>query len=138
MKKTVQSKLFAIAIVLFSASAMAKDEVHNEQVHFDPGTNGTTVQGSIKGYATVNYKLAANSGQSMRVSMETSNASAYFNIIAPGKAPGDGAMFIGSTEGNNYVGTLPLKGTYTIQVYFMRNAARRNETANYKLHIGID
>ena len=69
MKKTVKSKLIAIAIVIFSASAMAKDEVHNEQVHFDRGTNGITVQDSIKGYATVNYKLAANSGQLMRLSL---------------------------------------------------------------------
>lgn len=36
--------------------------------------------------------------------MTTSNASAYFNIFAPCKGPGDAAMFIGSPEGLAYEG----------------------------------
>lgn len=136
----MKSELFAAAVIvaLLSLPAMAKDVVHNKQVHFDRGTNGTTVTGTIKGYETVNYKVGAKSGQSMRVSLETSNDSSYFNIFVPEKGPGDGAMFIGSTKGNSYVGMLPASGVYTIQVYMMRNAARRNETAHYKLHIGIN
>ncbi|RLA25400.1 MAG: DNA breaking-rejoining protein [Gammaproteobacteria bacterium] len=132
--------LFTVAFMgaILSIPAVAKDEVRNEQVHFERGTNGTTVAGSVKGYASINYTLGANSEQSMRVSLEASNASAYFNIYAPGKGPGDEAMFVGSMGGNSYVGTTPAKGSYIIQVYLMRNAARRNETANYKLHIGID
>ena len=74
----------------------------------------------------------------MRVSLETNNASAYFNIYAPDKGPGDEAMFVGSMDGNSHVGTTSAKGSYIIQVYLMRNVAKRNETANYKLHIGID
>jgi hypothetical protein len=46
-------------------------------------------------------------------------------------------MFIGSTSGGRFEGTLPADGTYTIQVYLMRNAARRGESATYKLDIGI-
>ena len=126
----------ALSVGLFSVQAIAKDKVTTHQVHFDKGTNGTTVKGHVKGYDTVNYKLGARSGQSMRVSLESKTA--YINIFEPGKGTGGGAMFIGSIKGASYVGTLPKSGTYTIQVYLMRNEARRGTTAPYKLHIGID
>jgi len=74
----------------------------------------------------------------MVVVLKTDNGSNYFNIFAPGKKPGDEAMFIGSTLGDRYDGTLPADGKYTVQVYLMRNAARRNEKVNYTLEIGID
>ncbi len=136
----MKRKLFAAAlgIAVFTISSIAKDIVHNKQIHFDKGTNGATEKGTIKGYESYNYKIGAKSGQYMRVSLETKATSAYFNILEPGKGPGDQAMFIGSSEGNIYTGNLPKDGIYTIQVYMMRNAARRNEVANYQLHVGID
>ena len=137
MKIGVFTKV-VVSGILLCVSAMAKDVVHNAQVHFDKGTNGTTLKGKIKGYDTFNYTLGAKAGQYMRVSLETKHTATYFNIFEPGKGPGDAAMFIGSTQGNAYTGNLPKDGTYTIQVYMMRSAARRNETANYQLHIGID
>ena len=134
----MKGKLFAAAlgIALFSSSSMAKDKVSTHQVHFDKGTTGSTVKGHVKGYNTVNYKLGAKSGQSMRVSLESKKA--FINIFEPGKGVGDGAMFIGSIKGANYTGVLPESGTYTIQVYLMRNEARRDTKTNYILHIGID
>ena len=128
--------VFALSAGLLSMPAMAKDKVTTHQVHFDKGTNGTTVQDSVKGYDTLNYKLGAKAGQSMRVSLESKKA--FINIFEPGKGPGDEAMFRGSAEGSSYVGMLPKSGTYTIQVFLMRNEARRGTTASYKLHIGID
>ena len=127
---------FTLGLALCTMPAMAKDKVTTHQVHFDKGTNGTTVQGSVKGYDTVNYKLGAKADQSMRVSLESKKA--FINIFEPGKSPGDGAMFRGSVEGSSYVGTLPKSGTYTIQVFLMRNEARRGTKASYKLHVGID
>jgi len=124
--------------LLLSLPAVAKDEVHTKQVHFDKGTSGTTVSGSIQGYESYNYKIGANANQYMRVYLETKHKATYMNIYAPGKGPGEEAMFIGSTKGDSFTGALPAKGNYTIQVFMMRSAARRNETANYQLHIGID
>ena len=128
--------VIAVGVALLSVPAMTKDVVHTKQVHFDKGTNGTTVQGSIKGYETVNYKLGAKADQSMRVSLESKKA--FINIFEPDKDPGNEAMFIGSMAGASYVGILPKSGTYTIQVYLMRNEARRDTKINYKLHIGVD
>ena len=134
MKKYVLA--MALSVGLFSVQAIAKDKVTTHQVHFDKGTNGTTVKGHVKGYDTVNYKLGAKAGQSMRVSLESKKA--FMNIFEPGKGAGDGAMFGGTIKGASYVGTLPKNGTYTIQVFLMRNEARRGTSAPYTLHIGID
>jgi hypothetical protein len=134
MKKYV--RIIALSAGLLTMPAIAKDKVTTHQVHFDKGTTGSTVKGHVKGYDTVNYKLGAKEGQYMRVSLESKKA--FINIFEPGNGPGDGAMFIGSTEGKSYTGNLPKSGTYTIQVYLMRNEARRGTSAPYALHIGID
>lgn len=134
MKK--QLMIITVVTALLFVPAIAKDKVITHQVHFDKGTTGASVSGSVIGYDTVNYKLGAKEGQSMRVSLESKKA--FINIFEPGKGPGDGAIFIGSTEGKSYVGILPKSGTYIIQVYLMRNEARRGTSASYKLHMGID
>lgn len=134
MKKHILTMIFSV--ILYINPAVAKDVVHTKQVHFDKGTNGATFKGSVKGYDTVEYKLGAKEGQYMRVTLESKKA--YFNIFEPGKGPGDMAMFIGNIRGNSYMGSLPASGSYTIQVYLMRNEARRGTTAPYTLHIGID
>ncbi len=137
MENSIFTKIAMIGFLLY-LPAMAKDVVHTKQVHFEKGTSGTTIEGKIQGYESYNYKIGANADQYMRVYLETKHTATYMNIYTPGKGPGDQAMFIGSTKGNSFTGILPEKGTYTIQVFMMRSAARRNETAKYQLHIGID
>lgn len=127
----------AIGLVSFSTFAVAED-ARDEQVRFTHGTSVTTIKATITGWESVNYKLRARAGQSMIVVLNTSNSGNYFNIYTPGKGPGDAAVFIGTSRGNRYEGILPTDGEYTVQVFLMRNAARRNEKANYTLEIGID
>jgi hypothetical protein len=120
-----------VASLLF-VPAMAKNKVTTHQVHFAKGTTGSTIKGHVKGYDTVNYKLGAKAGQSMGVGLKSKKA--FFTIIAPGKE----VIFNGTIKGNSYLDTLPTSGTYTIQVYLMRNEARRGTNAPYTLEIGID
>ena len=103
-------------------------------VSFAKGTSSQTLKGSIKGDQSRDYIVDAHTGQTLTVDFKPSNASAYFNVIAPGA---DSAMFIGSTEGNRFSGPLTTSGRHTVQLYLMRNAARRNETANYTLTVGM-
>jgi hypothetical protein len=70
----------------------------------------------------------------MSVTLKTSNNANYFNVLPPGS---QAAIAIGSTVGHEWTGTLPADGDYTIRVYLMRSAARRNETARYSLSVGI-
>jgi len=45
-------------------------------------------------------------------------------------------MYAGQT-GEDFKGVLPTDGDYTIRVYLVRAAARRNETSNYTLTISV-
>ena len=77
--------------------------------------------------------LEASKGQHMNVSMATHNGANYFTILPPGE--NEVGIFNGSTNGNQFEGTLPKSGAYKIRVYMMRSAARRNEVANYRLEM---
>lgn len=109
--------------------------IESHPIQFAKGTSSATIKATLKGDQTVDYKLRAKAGQTMQVSMKTSNASSYFNVLPPG-SKGE-AIFIGSRDGNDWTGALPKDGEYTVRVYLMRNAARRNEVANYTLTVGI-
>jgi hypothetical protein len=122
------------ALLLAGATVAAQVDIREEQIQFKKGASGAMVKGSIKGSQIVDYRVRAQVGQSMVVNFKTSNSSAYFNVMAPGV---DSAMFVGSTSGSHFEGELPADGAYTIRVYLMRNAARRNETAKYTLEVGI-
>lgn len=129
----------AAAIWVGGAAISVADDVRTETVQFKTGTSGTSFKDKIKGYDSVQYVLGAGKGQTMSVTLQADNASAYFNIYEPGLKPGeDGAMYVGSINGVEFVGELPSKGDYVIQVYMMRNAARRDEVASYMLDIGIE
>lgn len=95
-----------------------------------PGTK--TVRGKIRGYDTAEYKVAVRQGQALAVKLKTSSRSNYFNITPPGAQE---ASFIGSIKGLEYRGKVDQDGEYTVSVYLMRNAARRNESAAYTLTV---
>jgi hypothetical protein len=120
-----------ILLILFCTPIQAR-EIRQEQLQLKQGGNGTTIKGTIKGYQTVDYQLSAVAGQSIVIRFKSSNLSAYFNVLPPGS---DEAIFIGSTSGNRFEAVLPSDGVYTIRVYLMRSAARRNETAKYTLEV---
>ncbi len=115
-------------------SSLAAEEGRQERIHFAAGKSSATVSGTIKGDEYIDYLLGATAGQTMTVSMATTNASTNFNVTAPGA---DAALFIGSVSGNAFTGTLSASGDYTVRVYLMRNAARRQETAKYSLSLAI-
>ena len=127
-----QAILIGMSLLVTMAAAEAQSRV--ERVHFAPGTSGTVINGTIRGDEAVDYLLGASAGQRMIVSLQTTNASNYFNVTAPGAAA---AMYIGSISGNSFSGVIPSSGDYRISVYLMRNAARRNETSSYSLSVQI-
>ncbi len=137
MKTPLAYALVTAIIVGLAAPlpAVARDEIRQETIHFQKGSSGATVSGTLKGYETVDYRLRASAGQTMRVSLRTNNGANYFNVLPPGSS--DEAIFVGSSSGNDFSGTLPATGDYTVRVYLMRNAARRNEAANYTIKVGI-
>jgi len=127
--------LVACLTLAMSAPAMGQDGIRTERVSFSPGTSGATVSGTITGREGVDYLLNARAGQRMSVDMTTDNTQAYFNVLEPGETAE--AIFVGSTEGKAFAGTLAESGDYRIRVYLMRAAARRGESADYTLDIAI-
>jgi hypothetical protein len=123
------------SLSLISTPAAHADEIRSQAVQFAKGHSTATVKGTIKGRQTIDYTLRARAGQTMKVSLKTSNGANYFNVLPPGS--NDVAIFVGSTGGNEWTGALPADGEYKVRVYLMRSAARRNETASYTLTVGI-
>jgi len=133
MKRTLVWMLTCVGIVAATA-AWAGDDIRVQTVQFAKGKSSATVKDKIKGRESVDYKLGAAAGQTMTVTLKPSNRSTYFNVMAPGD---DSAIFIGSTSGNTFSGSLPKTGNYVVRVYLMSNAARRNETSSYSIDFKI-
>jgi hypothetical protein len=133
MRSLLAYVLTGLFLLPMLASAAAR--IRQEQVQFGKGESGTTVTGTIQGDQIVDYQLRAGAGQTMVADFKPSNLSAYFNVLPP---PGsETAIFVGSISGNHFEGTLPADGVYTVRVYLMRNAARRNESTRYTLKVAI-
>lgn len=126
---------FALACALFMANPGGAAGVATQSIQFAKGASSASVKGAIKGRQTIDYTVRAKAGQTMAVTLKTSNGSNYFNVLPPGS--NDVAIFIGSSDGNEFSGVLPSDGEYKVRVYLMRNAARRDESANYTLTVGI-
>lgn len=131
----VKSALLALLLSgAILAPAIAQTS-RTETVRFQRGTSGTTIEGRITGDQSVRYSVGVSAGQTMDVQLDTDNASGYFNITAPGASQ---ALYNGSVSGNATAFVVPSSGNYIVEVYLMRNAARRGETANYDLTLYVE
>lgn len=119
-----------------SDDAEVIDGIENRRVSFASGSNSATIEGSITGYESIDYLLNVREGQSMNISMATQHGSTYFNLLEPGETAV--ATHIGSTVGNQFEGVAAESGDYRVRVYMMRSAARRDETAEYRLEMIVD
>lgn len=128
-------KSLILSAALLTAVPSFADDTRREVVHFAPGSSGSTIKSSVKGYQTVQYSLSVTAGQKMSVQLDSKNSSLYFNVTAPGA---DAAMYNSSIDGNGTTITIPSSGKYLIDVYLMRNAARRSESASYDLTLYVE
>jgi hypothetical protein len=124
--------------LLLAPAAFASDAVtiRKERVQFAAGASSAAIKGHLKGDATVDYVIGARAGQTLAVTMKRSNGQNYFNVNPPGT---EVSMFVGSSDstGTAFKGLLPADGDYAVRVYLMRPAARRGESSDYTLTIGV-
>jgi hypothetical protein len=113
-------------------AAFAQDRT--ERLDFAQGRSSRTVRGSVVGYDAIDYVVRVRDGQRLAATLNTNNASNYLNIKARGSSE---ALFIGSTSGNIGDVIVPATGDYVVQVYLMRNAARRGERADFSLKVEV-
>ncbi len=133
--KTI-SVLTATTLVTAAIPALA-DKTHTERVEFAAGKSSATLTGKVTGRDTVLYKLNARDKQFLNVGLTTDNESSDFNIYIPGRGPGDEALFTSAIGGREYTGQLYKTGDHSITVFLNRNAARKGQTANFKLHVSV-
>ena len=131
-----RSILLTALLALAPPLAGAADKVTTTPVQFAKGTSSATLRGTVAGYDTVRYTVAARAGQIMTVTLAGS-ANANLNVYAPGVVPGQGEALGSTDERRRWTGTLPASGTYVVQVYQMRAQARRGEKAPHTLTVAI-
>lgn len=135
MNKFSFIKQIALAFII-GMPLMSIGQIETRKITIPAGKTSTTVNSSVKGDQTIDYKVNAREGQELKVSMKTNINSNYFNVLAPGST--DEAIYIGSTEGTNkFSGTVSTSGEYVIRVYLMRSSARSNTKANFTLNVGL-
>ena len=136
MKKllSVIAAAFIFVQPVISTATVAETGIRQERVHFAKGATSATLKGQLKGDSDVDYLVRAGAGQTITVSLKRSNLSNYFNVLPPGSK--DVAMYADQT-GEDFTAVLPADGDYTIRVYLVRAAARRNESSNYTLTIRV-
>jgi hypothetical protein len=125
----------AIAAMVLLAPAVPRAQPAGpaaEPVALERGA--ATVRGTIRGEESRRFVLDLTGGQTLRLTLESPNGAANVNVWAPGS---DTAMVIGSITGPDFEGPVPTTGRYTVDLYLMRSAARRNEAAPFTLTIGV-
>lgn len=122
-----------VCALLLQGSAWAADPVRHEAVELAQGAPARTLAGKIKGYATVEYSIAAPANSKLDIKLNSAHPSLYFNVAAEGS---DQAIFVGSRDGAHFNAGVSAATRYKVTVYLMRNAARKNQTASYQLAIG--
>ena len=105
-----------------------------KRIEMAAGKASTTVSGRIKGDGSDDYLVTVKAGQKVKIKLRTNNSSSYFNVLPQGSQE---AVFNGSIAGDTFEMKAGADAAYQIQVYLMRNAARRNETASYKLDVAV-
>lgn len=126
-----------LCVMLAASQTWAADSNGDRSVKaisFPKGKTETVIAGRIQGRGYVDHVLRAEAGQTLSLELNARHRAIYFNLLPPNSS--DTAMAIGEQSGNRFDGLLPDDGVYTVRVFLIRAAARRNEAASYTLKVG--
>lgn len=126
--------LLSVGAVPGFAPSQAGAQDRSERISFAPGRSSRTVRDTIVGYEGMDYLVNVRAGQRLAATLRTDNPSSYLNIKARGSSE---ALFNGSIDGNIGDVIVPSGGDYVVEVYLMRNAARRGESARFSLTVEV-
>lgn len=130
MKKLGLFWILMASLLLLGVNTSAQTKT---RVRFPAGTHGTSVKGTVRGYAYRDYVVGASGGQKMTVSLTASAMATVFTIFNP-----DGTNLEEGSETDGFNGELPKSGDYVVRVLMMRGEARRKgSVSNYTLKITI-
>jgi hypothetical protein len=129
---------FSAALALFAAvsTSYGQAPAKAEKIQFKPGSTVAKKSGTVRGRATLRYQIAAKPGMNVSVDLKSKSTFVYFNILDPKTG------FALETdpeprEVTKWSGKLPQWGSYVIEVYLVRAAARRGQTAKFDLTVRV-
>ncbi len=105
-----------------------------QDLQFARGASSATASGTITGRDDNRYRVRAQEGQTIKITLKPQRPTTYFNLNPPGS---DQSIFVGSNEGTVYEGRLPASGVYEIVVYQMGGAASDHKKSGYKLTVAV-
>jgi hypothetical protein len=125
--------IFGVTLAAFLVLTVGAFGQAKARVRFPAGTHGTSVSGTVRGYAYRDYVVGASAGQTMNLHLTASEPATVLTVFLP-----NGDNLDGATEADQFSGELPTRGDYIIRVLMMRSAARRKgSVSNFTLKISI-
>lgn len=118
-----------LAVSPVPSMAQTSPQPEATPLEFARGKRSVTVSESVRGDNGRSYSLKLQAGQDFVAELKSGKA--YMNVVGP-----DGeTLFNGSISGGAYKAVAPTTGTYRIEVYLMRNEARRGTVAPFALTV---
>jgi hypothetical protein len=134
VRRMALALLPALSLAAAGAS-LAADGIETRPLQFAKGASSATVKGTIHGRQTIDYKLRARAGQTMTVTVKSTNPGLAFNVLPPGSQD---VAIPDAIAQQSWTGALPADGEYTVRTYLDRAGARRGEKSSYTLTVAID
>lgn len=125
--------LAALALAPMMPAALAQSGERKVPVTLD-GSTAQRFDDTINEFEIVSYMVSLRQGQSVQISLASSNASNCFDIHAPNASK---PVYVGSESGNEHVFRAPAAGEYQIKVFLLRFAARDGQSAQYTLELKL-
>lgn len=125
-------KIIGLSVALFMSSTVLA--ASSQAIQFAKGANSAIVKGYVQGYHDARYTLRANAGQELSAVVQRGNV--YANVYAPGDLPGQAEALLSVGELPEKL-VLPSSGDYVIQVYQMRNDARKDKKQSFAVKVAV-
>lgn len=121
----------ALSALAMLSPAHGAPESGTKQVTLAP-LDSVVLKGVVKGAQTVLYQVRTSGQGALSIKLVPTSSSTYFNVSQAGVPE---ALHVGSRDGDTFMRKSGEAGEYTVTVYLMRNAARRNTVSRYTLRL---
>lgn len=130
----MKTLIFPLLMLFFALAISSNVSAQTKKsVIFPQNKTETTIRGTVRGYAYVDYIVRANAGQKISVELNAPKIVPVFSIFRP-----DGENLEGAAQMNDFTGELPAAGNYVVRVGMMRAFARRKGSiSNYVLKVAV-
>lgn len=128
------STRLTLALLTFgiASAAIAADDP-TQRIYLEPGRNVAALTGTVTGYRSLRYLVAARAGQVLSTSFTPSKKTLYYNVLQGSHMLRDGS----NADSEDWSATLTADGDYVIDVYLKSSDARKNVEATFSLSIKV-